>query len=125
MTAIAAEDRLLDHADEPAWRGRLSEPTLFLSGRNPLCGDQIRLELRLKGDRIAEAKFEGQGCLVSQACASMLCEGIAGRTIEELLAIPAGDLLEFDVSQLTVNRRHCALLAHGLLRRMLDEDGRH
>ena len=125
MTVIAAEVRLLDHADEPAWRGRLSEPTSTLAGRNPLCGDQIRLELRLEEDRIAEAKFEGQGCLVSQACASMLCEGAIGRTIEELLAIPAGDLLEFDVSQLTVNRRQCALLAHGLLRRMLDEGGRH
>ena len=119
MTAAITEDRLLDHADEPAWRGRLAQPTLALSGRNPLCGDQIRLELRLEEDRIAEAKFEGQGCLVSQACASMLCEGIAVRTIEEILAIAPSDLLDFDISQLTVNRRHCALLAHGLLRRML------
>jgi nitrogen fixation NifU-like protein len=80
-------EAILEHAREPHHRGRLAQPTLVHRGANPVCGDRIELSLRLAGGRLAEVGFEGQGCAISQASASLLTDLVHGRTLEEVEAV--------------------------------------
>lgn len=110
---------LLDHIDASSHRGRLTNPTVSHIERNRLCGDEVRLELRLEGKRVQQARFEGRGCLVSQAAASMLCGFVEGRTVGELAALQAPDLLELLGVPLTPHRQQCALLAFRALKTLV------
>lgn len=75
---------ILDHYRNPRHRGRLASPTHHAEGTNPLCGDEIALDLVLDGDRVAEVGVAGQGCSISQASASMMADAVAGKTIDEV-----------------------------------------
>ncbi len=75
---------LLDHYRNPRNRGPLAAANAAADGSNPLCGDEITLELRLDGDgRIADAAFSGQGCSISQASSSLMTEYVKGRSSDE------------------------------------------
>jgi len=83
---------------------------------NPLCGDVIRVELEIDADgRVKSAWFNGDGCCISQAAASMLMEKVEGKTIEELKAFHADDMLELFGVRLTPNRQKCCLLSWRVL----------
>ncbi len=69
---------ILEHYRSPRNRGALDAPTCSADGANPLCGDEIHLEVELDGDEIVELKFNGQGCSISQASASMMTEQVRG-----------------------------------------------
>ena len=75
---------ILDHYRNPRRRGALEHPDAHADGLNPLCGDEISLDLALDGDRIADVRLQGRGCSISQASASMMAEAIAGKTIAEV-----------------------------------------
>jgi nitrogen fixation NifU-like protein len=80
---------ILDHYRSPRNRGHLDAPDASAEGVNPLCGDEIHLELALEGDKVVAVAVEGQGCSISQASASMMTEAINGKTraeIEDLTA---------------------------------------
>ncbi len=78
------QDIILDHYRTPRHQGLLDDPDLKGEGFNPFCGDQVVLTLGLDGaGRIAEVGFEGQGCSISQASASMLTGHLEGKTLEE------------------------------------------
>ena len=78
------QDIILDHYRSPRHQGLLADPDLKGEGFNPFCGDQVVLTLGLDGaGRIAEVGFEGQGCSISQASASMLTGHLEGKTLEE------------------------------------------
>ncbi|GMR11844.1 MAG: iron-sulfur cluster assembly scaffold protein SufU [Gemmatimonadota bacterium] len=74
---------ILEHYRKPRNRAELPEHTVEVQMHNPVCGDEIRLQLRLDGDRIAEAKFIGQGCSISQAAVSMMTVKLEGATLAE------------------------------------------
>lgn len=74
---------ILEHYRKPRNRAELPEHTVEVLMYNPVCGDEIRLQLRIDGDRIAEAKFIGQGCSISQAAVSMMTVKLEGATLEE------------------------------------------
>jgi nitrogen fixation NifU-like protein len=75
---------ILDHYRKPRNRGTVPDATVRVEGNNPLCGDQIRLELRLDGDgKIADIKSNGHGCSISQASVSIMTELLKGRTFED------------------------------------------
>jgi nitrogen fixation NifU-like protein len=77
-------DILLDHYRRPRNRGKVpGVASCAADGSNPLCGDQLSLELTLADGRIAEIAFDGNGCSISQASASMMTEYVKGRTVEE------------------------------------------
>ncbi|HUX73721.1 MAG TPA: SUF system NifU family Fe-S cluster assembly protein [Steroidobacteraceae bacterium] len=80
-------DVILDHNRNPRNFGALDEATVSLEGFNPLCGDRLTLRLRLVDDRLADIRFEGQGCAISTASASMMTEAVKGKTRAEALAI--------------------------------------
>lgn len=66
-------EHILEHYQHPRCKGTITDPDLSFEDANPLCGDRIRMDFRLDGDTLAEVKFSGHGCSISQAAASMLC----------------------------------------------------
>lgn len=83
------QEVILDHYRRPRNKGVLEGATHAITMNNPLCGDVIELMLRVEGERIMEARFAGRGCSISQASASMLTGRVAGRTLEEAVALSA------------------------------------
>lgn len=75
---------ILDHNKHPRNLGRLDPHDGEAKGHNPLCGDRLTLTLRREGDRLADLKFEGNGCAISMASASMMTEAVKGRTRAEI-----------------------------------------
>jgi nitrogen fixation protein NifU and related proteins len=72
-------DVILDHNKKPRNFGRLDEPAIHADGHNPLCGDRLTVFLRLDGNRIEDIKFEGKGCAISTASASLMTEAVKGK----------------------------------------------
>lgn len=103
---------ILDHAREPRNWGRLDPADIEYEEYNPLCGDRLRLTLRISEDeRIEAIGWSGEGCAISQAAASMLGEEVLGKTLEEVKAWTPEDMLDLVGIPLTINRVKCALLS--------------
>jgi nitrogen fixation protein NifU and related proteins len=77
-------DVILDHNRSPRNFGKLEPADATAVGRNPLCGDKLDVTLRMDGDRLADVRFEGQGCAISVASASLMSEAVKGRRREEI-----------------------------------------
>ncbi len=80
---------ILDHYRKPRNRGELADATHRLEGMNPVCGDEIFLDVEVAGGRLEAMAFRGQGCSISQSSASMMTERLQGRTIGEARAVAA------------------------------------
>ena len=78
---------ILDHNRSPRQFGRLDPADSSADGHNPLCGDRLHLTLRLDGDRVSDVRFEGKGCAISVASASLMCEAVKGRTRDDVNAL--------------------------------------
>lgn len=115
------EEVILDHWRNPRNKGRLPNPDLVGVEVNPLCGDAVRLELRVQDGKVAEVKFDGQGCAISQAAASLLTELIQGRSLAELEEMKAEELLSA-LGGVIETRLTCALLPLRALRRALGKN---
>lgn len=81
------QEVILDHNKRPMNFGRLEDPDRFAEGDNPLCGDQLRLYLKMDGERIEEVRFEGSGCAISTASASLMTEVVRGKSVQEIEAL--------------------------------------
>jgi nitrogen fixation NifU-like protein len=77
------QEVILDHSRHPRHFGVLGQATHKAEGHNPLCGDRVTVMLALADGRVADIKFQGKGCAISQASASMMTDMLAGRTLEE------------------------------------------
>ena len=108
---------ILEHYKRPHHFGELESPDLEFYDTNPLCGDELRVQLRLDGDnRVADIAFSGQGCAISQASASMVSDEIIGMAIDDVLRLHKQfvlDLLGIDIS---ATRIKCALLSLKVLK---------
>ena len=114
------DDHILDHFESPYHKGHLPCPTCSHSDRNPICGDQITLELEIDRDQhVHQAFFDGKGCAISQAAASILCEAIEGKSLAELRDFQAQDMLKLLNVRLTASRQKCGLLGFKVLKTML------
>jgi nitrogen fixation protein NifU and related proteins len=78
---------ILDHYRRPRNRGDLDASTVEIEMRNPSCGDEVKLQLRIEDDRILEAKFTGEGCSISQASISMMTSLLVGASLEDALGV--------------------------------------
>jgi len=112
--AIGGEDMyretVLEHYRAPSNAGTLPDATFMHRELNQSCGDTIDMYVKLEGDRVTNVRFEGQGCAISQAAASMLTEKMIGLKTSELAALKqkdVEDLLGFPVG---MTRVRCALL---------------
>ena len=108
---------ILDHYKNPRNKGTLDPNDISYEDDNPLCGDRIRIDLRMDGDqRVTEVAFNGRGCAISQASASLLTEEIKGKTLEEIKKISKEDILEMLGIELGPVRLKCALLSLKVLK---------
>ncbi len=83
------QELILQHYRHPRNRGEIEAPDAHVHMHNPVCGDEIVLQLRVRGDRIAEVRFLGQGCSISQAAASMMTQLVEGKSLAEAAALSA------------------------------------
>jgi nitrogen fixation NifU-like protein len=130
-------DVVLDHYRNPRHRGTLEHPTGHFEGMNPVCGDEVALDLLVDGDAVRAIGIGGRGCSISQASASMLADWVTGKDIDSVKqaianvrtmlmtgATPASDLGDIEalagVAQFPV-RVKCALLSWNVLEQGLDE----
>jgi nitrogen fixation protein NifU and related proteins len=111
-------DNLLDHYENPRHHGTLEHADFSHEESNPLCGDKIRVDVKLSADgtQIAEIAFSGDGCIISQASASMLMEDVAGKAIGDVQKLERQDVLDMVGAPLTAARVKCALLGLKVLK---------
>jgi nitrogen fixation NifU-like protein len=110
------QEHILDHYEDPFHRGHLPTATHAHEDNNPLCGDVVRIELELGGDgKIRDGYFSGNGCVISQASASMLLEKMQGQSVEDAKKFSAEDMLKLYGARLTPNRQKCCLLSWKVL----------
>jgi len=101
---------ILDHYGNPRNWGRLENPDIVADADEPSCGDQVHIELGLNSEgRVERVAFEGEGCMISMAAASMLTEYIQGKSLDELRAVTEEDMLALVDARVGTNRRSCAL----------------
>lgn len=104
-------EHILDHYGNPRNYGRLEAPDIVADADNPSCGDQVHIELALDAEgRVAQVAFEGEGCMVSMASASLFTEYIKGKTLVELEALTEEEALALLNVPIGGSRRRCALL---------------
>jgi len=114
------DDHILDHYESPYHRGHVAHPTIAHEDENPLCGDQVHLEIVVdEHNRVKEAWFDGHGCAISQAAASILAREIEGKTLEELKKFQAPQMLDLLRVRLTASRQKCGLLSFKVLKTMI------
>jgi nitrogen fixation NifU-like protein len=77
------QEVILDHYKHPRNRGTLESADRHSEGHNPLCGDEIRIDLILDGDIVRDVRFDGQGCAISTASASLMTEAVLGKSVQE------------------------------------------
>ena len=105
-------DNILDHYEHPRHRGPMPDATVSIKGGNPGCGDIITAHLKVDDqERIIDASFEGEGCTISQAAASILSEQIIGKTLQEVENMDHTQFIEDLGRDVVINRLKCATLA--------------
>jgi nitrogen fixation NifU-like protein len=106
-------EQILEHAKHPHNFGTLENATTSHEEYNPLCGDTVRIDLRIENDVIADVRFSGRGCAISQASASLLTDEVKGMPVEQARSFNKDDLLELIGIPLATNptRLRCALLS--------------
>ncbi|MEX2081358.1 MAG: SUF system NifU family Fe-S cluster assembly protein [Dehalococcoidia bacterium] len=128
---------ILDHYRRPRNHGALDAPTVTVEGMNPVCGDEVRLDLAVSGDAISDIAFGGQGCSISLASTSMLTEAVKGRSLSDADGIgerframmmdeaePGRDFGDLEALQGVAKfpvRVKCALLGWNVLRQGLEQ----
>jgi nitrogen fixation NifU-like protein len=108
---------IIDRYQNPHYRGELDPHDITFEDSNPLCGDEIRIDVVLNGDnRVQDARFSGRGCAISQAAADLLLESIQGKSLEELKQLTKEDVLDLLGIELGPVRLKCALLSLKVLK---------
>jgi nitrogen fixation protein NifU and related proteins len=110
-------EHILEHYKRPQNWGSLEDPDLEFEDFNPLCGDELHVTVRVGEDgRIADLRFDGHGCAISQAAASMASEEVKGMTVDELLKLDRSFVLELLGIDISATRLKCALLSLKVLK---------
>jgi nitrogen fixation protein NifU and related proteins len=109
-------DFILDHYRNPRNSGRLDHPTATAEDLNPLCGDKIRMDLLVRDGVVEDVRWQGQGCAISQASASMLSESIRGMKLEDVAKLSKDVVLENVGIGISPTRMKCAMLGLRVLK---------
>ncbi len=110
-------EQILDHYKSPQNFGELERYDLEFEDVNPLCGDELRVQLALDGEgRIEDLRFAGRGCAISQASASLVSDEVKGMTLDELLRLDKQFVLDLLGIEISATRIKCALLSLKVLK---------
>lgn len=108
---------IIERYKSPLYRGQLEPHDFSFEDENPLCGDQLRIDVVVdENDRVQKALFSGHGCAISQASADLLLESIQGKTLEEVKQLTKQDVLDLLGIELGPVRLKCALLSLKVLK---------
>ncbi|HEX8598844.1 MAG TPA: SUF system NifU family Fe-S cluster assembly protein [Chloroflexia bacterium] len=122
MDSIYREE-IIEHYKNPRNFGTLDDPDVHVEANNPLCGDRLSMDLKLRDGVVQDVRFNGRGCAISQASASMLTEQMVGARLEDLASTTREDILDNLGIEISYARIKCATLSLGLLRLALVEAG--
>lgn len=112
-------EHILDHYHNPRNFGKMKKPTHKVRVTNPLCGDEITLQLKVKKGRIIQVKFQGQGCALSQASASILTEYIKNKNLSQVKKLKPEKILKLLMGgKISPSRINCVLLAYQALKKL-------
>lgn len=109
-------EAIIDYYKHPRRKGHLENPDITFHDHNPFCGDQVTIELKLDGDKVIDAVFDGRGCAISQATASMLVEDVIGKTLDEVKALDKEYITDMLGIEIGPTRLKCALLSLKVLK---------
>lgn len=123
MSEDLYREQILEHYKRPRNFGELEPHDLEAHEHNPLCGDELSVQIRVKDGRIDDLRFSGQGCAISQAAASIASEELIGMELSEAAALPADWMLELLGIPISATRRKCALLGLKVLRAAITGEG--
>ena len=105
------QENILDHYENPSNKGHIENPDMEFRDLNPLCGDEVCIQARVDADQhLSQVCFEGKGCVISLAAASMLMEEVEGKSLEEVKQMGRQDMLDLLGIPLTTMRVKCAML---------------
>lgn len=103
-------ENIIDHYKNPHNRGAIKNADIKHTENNPLCGDVVTVSLKLSAGRAEDIKFQGHGCAISQAAASMLTDEIKGKTLEEIKKTSREDIVNMLGIEIGPVRTKCAVL---------------
>jgi len=110
-------EQILEHYKRPQNWGELAERDLEFEDSNPLCGDELKVQIKLDDDnRVADLRFSGHGCAISQASASMVSDEVKGMPVERLLELDRSFILDLLGIDISATRMKCALLSLKVLK---------
>ena len=112
-------ENVLRYYEHPPNKRKIAKPDFQASLDNPLCGDRIEVFIKTKNGKIAGAAFEGNGCAISLAAASMLLEKLEGKTVEEAKAVGEKQVLKMLGVPISPARMKCAFLGLGAVKKAL------
>jgi nitrogen fixation NifU-like protein len=116
MDAMYREE-ILEHYKRPHNWGELEDPDLEFEDTNPLCGDELRVTIKVDADdRVEDLRFTGHGCAISQAAASMVSDEVKGMPVAELVALDRSFILDLLGIDISATRMKCALLSLKVLK---------
>ena len=114
-------ENILDHYKNPRNHGHIDQPSAVAEGVNPLCGDELAIELKVENGVVTDVRYNGRGCAISQAAASMLSDAVKGKPLEQLSEIGKDDVLDELGVPLSPIRLKCAMLSVGVLKVALNQ----
>lgn len=115
------QDQILDHYRNPRNFGSLDKPTHVAEVKNPTCGDSLHMDIAVQNGTIADVRFSGSGCAISQASASLLTEYVKGKTVGAAVGLEPKDILELLGVPLSPGRLKCGLLSLETLKKSLTD----
>ncbi len=105
-------ENILDHHENPRHHGSMPDATVSIKGGNPGCGDIVTIYLKIDSDEhVTDMSFEGEGCTISQAAASILTDRVIGKTLEEVKAMSHEEFVDELGREVVISRPKCATLA--------------
>ena len=108
---------IIEHYKNPTYRGQLDPCDIRFEDENPLCGDHLRIDLRIDASgHVTETAFSGHGCAISQASADLLLESIQGKSVDDIKQLTKEDILDLLGIDLGPVRLKCALLSLKVLK---------
>lgn len=117
MSEDLYKEIILDHYRNPRNKGKIDNSEISFQDYNPVCGDRLKLDIKLDNNIVSDIKFDGEGCAISQASASILTEMLMGKSIDDLSKFSKDDLLEeLGTPSLGPARIKCALLSLKVLK---------
>ena len=116
MSSEIYKDIILDYYRNPRNFGDLQDPDVRAKDSNPVCGDIIEMQLKIKDGKVDDIRFKGKGCAISQASASMLTEAVKGKTLDEIKTMGKSSVLELIGIDPGPTRIKCALLGLKVLK---------